>query len=65
MRKSNENVLNSGIYARLRAVRMSEAERQSAVAALVQAEKITDAILWVKQKIADAGHAFLKPSLRV
>ena len=65
MRKANERVLDSGIYARLRTVQMSEVDRQSAVAALVQAEKIADAILWLKQKIADAGHAFLKPSLRL
>ena len=64
MRKANETVLDSGIYARLRAVRMSEADRQSAIDALVQAENIADAVLWVKEKIANAGQWFLKPSLR-
>ena len=64
MRKANERVLDSGIYARLRTVQMSEVDRQTAVAALVQAEKIVDAILWIKQKFADVGHAFLNPSLR-
>lgn len=43
---------------------MSEADRRNAVAALVRAEQIAGAILWAKEKIADLGHAFLKPSLR-
>lgn len=65
MSKSNETVLDSRLYARLLDVQMSEAERQNAVEALLQAEQIADAILWVKEKIADVGHAFLKPSLRI
>jgi len=65
MRKSNERVLDSGIYARLRDVQMSEADRRDAVAALLKAEQFADAILWIKQKVADVGHAFLKPSLRL
>jgi len=65
MRKANERVLDSGIYARLRDMRMSEADRQDAVGALLTAELLVDAILWAKQKIADVGHAFLKPSLRL
>jgi hypothetical protein len=65
MRKANERVLDSGIYTRLKSVQMSEADRQSAVAALLQAEQIAAAILWVKEKIADVGQAFLKPSLRL
>lgn len=44
---------------------MGAADRRAAAAALVRAEQIAGAILWVKEKIADAGHAFLKPSLRV
>jgi hypothetical protein len=64
MRKANERVLDSGIYARLRDVRMSEADRQDAVAALLQAEQIAAAILWVKQSVSGIGHVFLKPSLK-
>ena len=65
MRKANEIALDSGIYARLRTVRMSEADRHSAIDALILAEHIADAVLWVKEKIADAGQWFLKPSLRL
>ena len=65
MRKANERVLDSGIYARLRNVQMSEADRKDAVSALLTAELLVDAILWAKQKVADVGHAFLKPSLRL
>lgn len=64
MRKSNEISLDSGIYARLRSVKMSAADRQIAMDALRQAERIVDAILWVQQKLASIGHVFLKPSLK-
>jgi hypothetical protein len=64
MRKANERSIDSGIYARVRAVRMSAADRQHAVDALRQAEELTDAILWVKQKLASIGLFFLKPSLK-
>ena len=65
MRKSNERVLDSRLYARLLDVQMSAAERQNAAEALAQAEQIVDAVVWVKEKIADIGHVFLKPSLKV
>jgi hypothetical protein len=64
MRKANERPLDSGIYARLRDVQMSEADRHDAAMALRQAEQIADAFLWVKEKFADLGHSFMKPSLR-
>ena len=64
MRKANERVLDSGIYARLDGVQMSEADRQHAIAALLQAEHIAGTILWIKQKIANVGEVFLKPSLK-
>jgi hypothetical protein len=64
MRKANERVLDSGIYARLKSVQMSAADRQNAKTALLRAEQLADAVLWLKKKIADVGQAFLKPSLR-
>jgi len=64
MRNANQNSLDSGIYARLRDVQMSEAERQSAVAALEQAEQFVEAILWIREKFNEIGHVFLKPSLK-
>jgi hypothetical protein len=64
MRKANERVLDSGIYARLKSVQMSEAERQNAISALLMAEQLAAAVLWLKEKIEDAGQAFLKPSLK-
>ena len=64
MRKSNEKRLDSGIYARLRQVQMSAADRQHAADSLHQAEAMVDAILWVREKIASVGHVFLKPSLK-
>ena len=64
MRKSNETVYDSGIYARLRSVNMRESDRQRAVEALRQAEDIAEAIIWVQQKLASIGQVFLKPSLK-
>lgn len=64
MRKANERILDSGLYARLRDVQMSDADRLDAVKALRQAEEIADVLLWVKEKFADLGHSFMKPSLR-
>ena len=64
MRKSNERTLDSGIYARIRDVQMSEADRQYAIGALRQAERMADAYLWVTEKLADLGHLFLKPGLK-
>jgi hypothetical protein len=64
MRKANDRPLESGIYARLRDVQMSEADRQDAVKALHQAEQIAEVFLWMKEKVVDLGHSFLKPSLK-
>ena len=64
MRKAKEKDLNNGIYARLRDVQMSEADRQNAVQSLHQAEQLVEMFLWMKEKIADVGHSFLKPSLK-
>ncbi len=64
MRNANEIPLDTGIYARLREVRMSGADRHNAINALRQAEQFVDAIRWLKGKLADIGHIFLKPSLK-
>ena len=64
MRKYNERPLDSGIYARLWEVRFSGVERQNAIVALRQAERLANAFLWVKEKLAGARHIFLKPSLK-
>jgi hypothetical protein len=64
MRQSNERNADSGIYARLRSVKMSASDRQRAVDALRRAEGIVDAITWAQQKLASIGQFFLKPSLK-
>ena len=64
MRKANERALDSGIYARLRDVQMSESDRRNAVHALAQAERIAGTFLWLKEKVSDVGNWFLKPSLK-
>lgn len=64
MRNSNERRLDSGIYARLHQMQMSAIDRQHAIDALRQAEDIADVLLWIQEKLASIGHAFLKPSLK-
>lgn len=64
MRNANQVRLDNGMYARLRDVQMNDADRQDAVKALRQAEQIAETFLWVKERIAEFGHSFLKPSLR-
>ena len=64
MRKANERRIDSGIYARLRQVRMSRIDREHAVESLRQAEQLVGAILWVKEKVAACGNYFLKPALK-
>ena len=64
MRKANERVLDSGIYARIRDARMNESDRRLALNTLRSAELIVDAIVWAQEKVAALGHYFLKPSLK-
>lgn len=64
MRNSNERDYDSGIYARLRGVRMSAADREHAIDALRQANQLVEAIVWIKERFSALGQAFLKPSLK-
>jgi len=64
MRKANERAVDSGIYGRLREMRMSEHDRRIAIGALRDAEQIAEAILWVTEKVTAFGGLFLKPSLK-
>ena len=60
-----ESKLGSTIYARIKAVRMSEVERQRAIAALHDANLLVDAIVGVAKKIEQLRERlFLKPSLK-
>ena len=61
MRDTN---LNTGIYARIRELPISSADRENAVQALRQAERVANAIVAIKEKLAAIGGAFLKPSLK-
>ncbi len=64
MRKANERALDSVIYARIRAARISEADRQIAINAYRNAEQLVDLFEWMKAKVAAFGNSFLKPSLK-
>jgi len=64
MRKANERVFDSGIYARLEGIRMSAPDRQRAIDNLRQAERLVGAFRWAKEKVAACGSYFLKPVLK-
>lgn len=60
-----ERPANTDVYARINVMPMSEIEREVAMNALRDAEKIADAMVWVSNGIRQlfAGSA-LKPSLK-
>lgn len=60
-----ERPANTDVYARINVMPMSEIEREVALNALRDAEKIADAMVWVSNGIEQlfAGSA-LKPSLK-
>lgn len=64
MRETNERRLNTSIYARLREIPMSRADREDAIHALQQAERVVDAIAWLKNRVVALGGVFLKPSFK-
>jgi hypothetical protein len=64
MRETNQRVLNTAIYARIRELQISQVDRDNAIRALEQAERITGVYLWLKEKLATVGNVFLKPSLK-
>ena len=64
MSKANERTLNTVVYARIREARISEADRQIAINAYRNAEQLVDLVVWMKEKVAALGNAFLKPSLK-
>ena len=65
MSKAIEDKIGSTIYARLRAVKMSEVERQKTMAALYDAHLLLEAFAWVAKKIEQLRERlFLKPSLK-
>ena len=64
MRKANERVLDTVIYDRIRAARISEVDRGLAINAYRNAEQLVDLFAWVKAKVVAFGYSFLKPSLK-
>ena len=64
MRESNEKSKNTGIYARIRELPINAADREHAIQALRQAERVANVLVAIKEKLASIGAAFLKPSLK-
>ena len=64
MSKVKQKNSGSELYKRIRDIQMSEADRQTALNAVHQAEAIADAMIWVKGKLAAVSTYFLKPSLK-
>jgi hypothetical protein len=64
MRDSNQKIGFTGIYARIGELQLHRADRDNAIRALRQAERVADGLLWVKEKLAALGGVFLSPSLK-
>ena len=64
MRKGNQKRLGTDLYALVEKAQLSERDRQVAIDAIEAAEKVTSAVLWVKDKVASMGNWFLKPSVK-
>ena len=64
MRKGNQKRLGTDLYALVEKAQLSERDRQVAIDAIEAAEKVTNAVLWVKEKVASMGNWFLKPSVK-
>jgi hypothetical protein len=64
MRKAKQTTLDSGVYARVREVQMSEAERAMAISALHSAEQFAEVLVWIRDRFVALGQVFMKPSLK-
>jgi hypothetical protein len=64
MRNANEKTRDSVSYTRLQEVRMNSVDRQNAINAMEQAERIVGLYLWLTVKLSEMGQVFLKPSLK-
>ena len=65
MNKDIEVKLGSTIISRINSIRMSEAERQTVLNAMRDADLLVDALVWVVKKIERIGERlFLKPALK-
>jgi hypothetical protein len=63
MRETNEKTVNTGIYARIRELPISSADREHAIQMLRQAERVADILVAINEKFAALRGAFLKPDL--
>jgi len=65
MNEDIEVVLGSTIYRHLKSTRMSEAERQVAIAAMRDASRLVDGCVWIARKFGQLGEFFSsKPTLQ-
>ena len=65
MSRTYEGKISSTIIQRLNAARMSDAERQTAISAMHNAEMLADTLQWVARKVEQLGaRLFLKPNLK-
>lgn len=64
MNNDMEVKIGSTIVGRINSVRLSQAERQTALTAMRDAELLVDAFVWIAKKIEQFGQRlFLKPVL--
>lgn len=65
MKTDMEIKIGSTVFDRINTVRMSDAERLTAVHAMKNADAIVDAVMWTIEKVEQIGAAlFLKHSIK-
>ena len=64
MRKANLNSHNAAIAVRLAEARMNPYDRERALHVLESAQKVADALIWARDKIATLGAYFLNPGFK-
>lgn len=61
--KRNENELGSVLQARLDSIHLSPTEREAALRALDNANRIVDAFVWIAEKVRSVGTWGHKPTV--
>ena len=64
MRETKQNIGNTSIYARIRALPIAAADREHAIDALRQAERFADVLAAISGKLTALRGIFLKPALK-
>ena len=65
MRETKQNIGNTSIYTRIRALPINAIDREHAIDALRQAERFADMLVAIREKLTALRGVFLKPGLNI